>query len=163
MTIFAKNTKKHDFRRVQNSDSATTHIPGETRRIIYCLDTRHPPKRGVLGPPQNGGFLGVRTAEPGNAKMRISHSGFGGVKIAQFRTPEFGIHKFAYFADSVFHADSVMSQILCHVVFPESGIPKTLVCRRKMAHPDRHFSVIYFVDDMTSRDVIDRELIMRSS
>lgn len=109
-----------------------------------------------------GGFWGSGPPNPETRKCAFSHSGFGGVKIAQFRTPEFGIHKFAYFADSVFHADSVMSDSDMSD-FRNLEFRKPWYVAGKWPTPDRHFSVIYFVDDMTSRDVIDRELIMRSS
>ena len=109
-----------------------------------------------------GGFWGSGPAEPGNAKMRIFALRIRGCQNCTISHTGFGIHKFAYFADSVFHADSVMSDSDMSD-FRNLEFRKPWYVAGKWPTPDRHFSVIYFVDDMTSRDVIDRELIMRSS
>jgi hypothetical protein len=57
-----EKTRKNGFLK---NPSVGAQICGETRRIIYCLDTRYGPRTGGLPGPRKSGFLG------GTSKTRV--------------------------------------------------------------------------------------------
>jgi hypothetical protein len=57
-----EKTRKNGF---SENPSGGAQICGETRRIIYCLDTRCGPQTGVFPGPRKSGFLG------GTSKTRV--------------------------------------------------------------------------------------------
>ena len=74
-----KMTKKHRFFRECKSVSTGALTCDESRRIIYCLDTRYGPQNGGFGPP--GGWDGLHRNRVFReiAKTRISvKTGFFG-------------------------------------------------------------------------------------
>ena len=74
-----KMTKKQRFFGSVQKCSARALTCGETRRIIYCLDTRYGPQNGGFGPP--GGWDGLHRNREirENANLRISvKTGFFG-------------------------------------------------------------------------------------
>lgn len=74
-----KMTKKRCFFRVCKSVSTRALTCDESRRIIYCLDTRCGPQNGGFGPP--GGWDGLHRNREirENANLRISvKTGFFG-------------------------------------------------------------------------------------
>lgn len=64
-----KMTKKQRFFGSVQKCSARALTCGETRRIIYCLDTRYGPQNGGFGPPRGVGRFTPKYANPRNREF----------------------------------------------------------------------------------------------
>ena len=74
-----KMTKKQRFFRMCENAPTGALTCDESRRIIYCLDTRYGPQNGGFGPPRGVGRFTRTTRIRENAKTRISvKTGFFG-------------------------------------------------------------------------------------